>query len=552
MRSSAKRLWKDQSGAIAAVYALALPALIAVGGIAFDYARMAALDTELQNAADQAALAAVTQLDQSSSSCTNAVRAARTLITNKTVFANDANTAGTTVAIASQSANNACGNGTSDQIKFYSAYVSASSNTVTTDPLAARFVSVTVNPRKAVYALTPIVELLDSGDLRGTAVAGLGSAICKVPPVMFCSPDEPSTNTDVNLDFNANARIGRGMRLIGDGSYAPGNFGFLETNFGNGASNLLAALGWNSAPGDCAPTNGVSTKPGMSASVIDGLNTRFDIDANGNTCPTVNGVTGICSPSVNVRKDLVRGNSCGITGNGWDENDANDSNYQSRRYRPTSAATLASTVTPEIMGLPRDLCHAWSLTGDCTDAGGRIGNGQWDINAYWRSNYGSAYAGQVSSSTYGAQPNGYPTRYQVYRWEMDDLTRIGTPKNGQGGATAYSQPVANKCLATPNAPYGIVPSSNTVDRRRISAAVLNCKALGVSGSANNLQVVKWVELFLVEPSFDRTRCKSGSSCNDKYTDKKDVYVEIIGETSPGAAGSTGGQVVRRDKPYLIE
>jgi len=37
--------------------------LIAAGGIAFDYARLAAMDTELQQAADQAALAAVTQLD---------------------------------------------------------------------------------------------------------------------------------------------------------------------------------------------------------------------------------------------------------------------------------------------------------------------------------------------------------------------------------------------------------------------------------------------------------------------------------------------------------
>ena len=551
MRSSAKHLWSDQSGAIAAVYALALPALIAVGGIAFDYARMASLDTELQNAADQAALAAVTQLDQTATSCTRAVAAARTLITNKTLFANDGNASGINVAIADQSANTGCGNGTTDKIVFYSAYTSASSNTVTTSAAAAKFVSVTVNSRKAVYALTPIVAALDSGDMQGKAVAGLGSAICKVPPVMFCNPDEPTTNTNVNLDFDLNSRVGRGMRLIGDGSYAPGNFGFLETNFGNGASNLLAALGWNTAPGDCAQITGVSTKPGMSASVIDGLNTRFDIDANGNTCPTVNGVTGVCSPSVNVRKDLIRGNACGITGNGWEENDASNGNYQTRRYRPISATVLASSITPQIMGLPRDLCHAWSISGDCTDAGGRIGNGQWDINAYWRSHYGAAYAGQVSSTTYGAQPNGYPSRYQVYRWEIDDLSRIGTPKAGQGSKSAYSQPVAGTCLATPNAPYGIVPATNSVDRRRISAAVLNCKALGINGSANNLSVIKWVELFLVEPSFDRSKCKGGG-CSEKYTDKKDVYVEIIGETSAGGAGSTNGQVVRRDKPYLIE
>ena len=35
-----------------------------VGGLAFDYARMASLDTELQDAADQAALAAASQLDR--------------------------------------------------------------------------------------------------------------------------------------------------------------------------------------------------------------------------------------------------------------------------------------------------------------------------------------------------------------------------------------------------------------------------------------------------------------------------------------------------------
>ena len=47
---------------------LSLFALIGAGGIAFDYARLAALDTELQKAADQAALAAATQLDRADGS----------------------------------------------------------------------------------------------------------------------------------------------------------------------------------------------------------------------------------------------------------------------------------------------------------------------------------------------------------------------------------------------------------------------------------------------------------------------------------------------------
>jgi hypothetical protein len=84
-----------------------------------------------------------------------------------------------------------------------------------------------------------------------------------------------------------------------------------------------------------------------------------------------------------------------------------------------------------------------------------------------------------------------------------------------------------------------------VDRRRISAAVLNCTALGLHGHATNQPVLKWIDLFLVEPSFDR-----GTGGN-KRTDGTDVYVEIIGETSSGAAGSTAGQVVKRDTPYLV-
>ena len=69
---SGKRFWRNESGATAALYALALPALVAVAGVGFDYARLAGLDSELQNAADQAALAAVTQLDGQTGACARA------------------------------------------------------------------------------------------------------------------------------------------------------------------------------------------------------------------------------------------------------------------------------------------------------------------------------------------------------------------------------------------------------------------------------------------------------------------------------------------------
>ena len=63
MLRSIPGLFRSTSGAIAPTVALSLFALIATGGIAFDYARVASMDTELQQAADQAALAAATQLD---------------------------------------------------------------------------------------------------------------------------------------------------------------------------------------------------------------------------------------------------------------------------------------------------------------------------------------------------------------------------------------------------------------------------------------------------------------------------------------------------------
>ena len=57
---------------------------------------------------------------------------------------------------------------------------------------------------------------------------------------------------------------------------------------------------------------------------------------------------------------------------------------------------------------------------------------------------------------------------------------------------------------------------------------------------------------MVEPSETRKRCKSGSGCNVTYTEKFDVYVEIIGRTNIGGDNGSNLQTVRRDLPQLIE
>ena len=98
MWSYVRDLNRATEGAVAPTAALSLFALIAAGGIAFDYARLASLDTELQQAADQAALAAATQLDGTVNSRARADAAARQLVANLGLFANDSTNRALTIA----------------------------------------------------------------------------------------------------------------------------------------------------------------------------------------------------------------------------------------------------------------------------------------------------------------------------------------------------------------------------------------------------------------------------------------------------------------------
>ena len=547
-------LWRNESGATAALYALALPALVAVVGLGFDYAHLTSLDTELQNAADQAALAGATQLDRQSGAITRATSAAQGgLVENFTMMANDGKGSGIDVVTVS----------------FYSTQAAAEScgNTGKINPAAANadtsaaFICVTVETRTANYALTPIAGAL-RGSTSAKAAAGVGSALCRTPPLMMCNPEEPASG-DATADFNANAHIGKGFLVVqgGGGSWAPGNFGYLDTGIANGAPGVRAALGWLSPPGECVSQTGnstVDTEPGNMANVTDALNTRFDIYDN-QACPT--GGPG-CPASINSRKDVLRAanasgnNSCRLHNSGWTE-----PTNSAQRYEPLTNAPI--TTTPVSMGHPRDICHAISVK----DCGGNniFGDGFWDRDAYFRTHYlrttngsrGNAGTRWNSSDwqfntgltlSGGSRPN-RPTRYEVYLWEIqhagqviDGVEILGkAPPNATGNTLVdHGKPV---CSGSEGYGSGVTPSVTTADRRRISVAVVNCKAHGVRGNTTGVPVRRWMDVFLVQPSLDR---KSGR------TKKDEIYVEIIGETAAGSAGENAGTVIRRDVPYLLK
>jgi hypothetical protein len=140
------------------------------------------------------------------------------------------------------------------------------------------------------------------------------------------------------------------------------------------------------------------------------------------------------------------------------------------------------------------------------------------------------------------------TRFKVYQWEMANAGSIAingvtvlAPRAIGGGGNPPRSRGAPYCLAP-----GITPGGSVPDRRRISVAVANCSTAAnggtgpVNGNSTNVVVQKWIDVFLVEPSYNRARTNAG-----------DVYVEVIKETTASGDG-TAGQVIRRDKPYLIK
>lgn len=525
---------QNLEGAVAPTIALSLFGLIAAGGIAFDYARLASLDTELQNAADQAALAAATQLDGQSGACARAASAARNMLLNSTLMANDGSA--TAVTIADEPGCDAAG-----LIRFYEDL----DRTPATTDAEAKFVEIEVDPREAFYTLTPVVQAFSSGDVTGIALAGVHSAICKTPPVMICNPQETGGNTA----FDVSALIGKGIKLVsvgnGGGSWAPGNFGYLNTGGGsNGAPGLREALGWETPPGDCVQATGVDTKPGATVSVTDALNTRFDIYDSNVSCPT----GGTCGASINSVKDVARNanangnNACKLHNNGWNEGTA--ATAYGWGTLPSSATTaLPTTTTPSVMGHPPDMCHAvpGSVSGACA---GPIGDGAWDRDAYFRTNYGWSNAQWTGNTGLGTNAK----RSDVYQWEIAHRGQtiggkviLGSRIVSGNGASAFTSYGGPQCSSSQGYGSGVIPGTNTPDRRIISVAVVNCTANNVHGNSTDVPVKEWIDVFLVQPAINR-----GS-----VTNTGDIYVEVIGRTS-NATDEGAVQLVKKSVPYLIE
>jgi Flp pilus assembly protein TadG len=523
------RFARNTEGAVAPTVALSLVALLAAGGIAFDYARLAALDTELQNAADQATLAAASQLDKKVDACSRANAAAHTLVANRTLFANESSTASRAITLADEPTCDATGD-----IRFYQ---DAAKTTPADSYDNARFVEISVNARTAKYIFTPIVSAV-SGTVGATAFAGMGSAICKIPPLMICNP-APGTV------FNPADWVGKGLRLFeGTNSWSPGGFGYLNVGAVNsGSPDQRIALGMDSPNTNCVADAGVDVDTGVSASVLDALNVRFDIFTNGwprNTCWGSSG----CNPAANATKDLMRlkapsSASCGIGDAEWRLPPDAD------QYIATNAAGDDTDV--KFMGYPMDICH-YPAGGSCGTVNPRFGNGSWRRDIYFKTNHPSLSDSTGSNWQIATGLGATATRYDFYRWEQNiggkgnSNSRMPVPLgvnydfSGPNNDGTYQAHQEAYCKAP-----GLTAGGAQPDRRVIVAAVAdNCSEL--AGGSTAVEVGSWIEIFLVQPSIARPA--AGTAAND-------IYAEVIGGTDPTANGAVP-QVVVRDVPYLIE
>jgi Flp pilus assembly protein TadG len=503
MSGSGKGFWLNESGATAALYALALPALVAVAGVGFDYARLAGLDSELQNAADQAALAGVTQLDGKTNACSRAAAAASGLV-NRTLLANDG--AGLTIAVGNES-----GCDTAGVIRFWQ---DAAATTAATTDAEARFVEIVLGTRRANYALTPIVGAF-GGDIVAAAVAGMGGAICGTAALFYCNPTLPA-------NFNPDAYKGYGI-LVGTMS-GSGSWGYLQVPPSNNANGVEEVLAQDQPAVECRSTATTPTAlTGSATGLVRAINTRFDIFDNNivnNNQPCEN--LSDCSPAANVIKDVVRNNS-----NKWV--------LPTDQFVPAYSATYSPAASYDAdgligsMGLPRDLCHyaAWDGHG----CGSGLGSGALDIgNGQWaRAEYFNKYHLNHTPTNYTSM-----TRYETYKWEQANGRLADNNNVSAAPGTQYSMPVTTGA------------STSSFDRRVLTIALTRGSGGSCPGASNPAVVVHdWIDVFFVQPGVSG-RGNYPAGVNPNSSDP--IYMEIIGRSSNG---STGAQLTRRDVPYLV-
>ena len=459
-----RAFWNDTSGVILPYVTIMLLVIVGLSVLALDGARLMSVQTQLQNGADALALAGAAELDRLPDAETRARTAIARLLTNSTLFGPQASR---TIAVS--------------KIQFYSRLPASdatpmSAGRLATGPGNARFVSVTVRP---VTLPTILPAALFGGantiTAAASAVAGFDQVVCGVTPIYVCNPYEtPSMTYDQATEAlqHAAANPADQARLIrlrqydGNAPYVAADYGFLNSpTLGSDEASLIDSIAVV-RPAACFLQRGVNLRAGFVQSVREGFNVRFDIyeGAMSGRYDDSN-----YSPAPNVRKGY-HVNACAA-----------------RRGANWPIGSPPNHVT----GLPLD--RTWPIDS--------MGEGNWDFDTYWQVNH--ADSRPPPNLNGGAASNDdVPSRYRVYRYEIEQGRVADVSVGGESGAPAcYNGDL-----------------SGTPDRRILHAAVVNCQSLQLEGEVQfKVPVAAFAKLFLTLPLGSKT----------------DLYVELVGLVRPG-------------------
>ncbi len=478
-----RSLWRDRRGAAAIYVAISAPVLLGIGALSIDLGRLMSVNTELQSAADAAAMAGAAELDQTTGARDRARATAAGAVANLQTFA----TGGADVTIDTTD----CADPPVPPCIRFLKELPADDNTsikaqhVAASDQEARYIDVHVATRTVTNGLIRLVGGPAVAATSATAVAGYQYVICGIPLMFMCNPSEPAGNTDLDLPVDTALLEGKQMELFhqgGGGSLTPGDFGLVcpagtEKNNDCGGNSVRDALA--STVGHCAVL--VTTKPGATLSAVrTGINARFDYFTE--QAKSDNNIPWREQEKFTPAANVIQGGQMNV-GN-------------------ATRCEYTDLPATQALGMPRDQCH---LDDNCDVNGAiagnpRVGDGTWDYKEYFRINQGCNQSANPTCkpADWAGITGGTgwpPTRYEVYRYEIERLPEvIVTP--GQTIYDAGGNPVEttaenghSQCFqgTPPDIPgYNYYPAkvrdaTLLDDRRIVQFAVLNCNALAAGG-----------------------------------------------------------------------
>lgn len=455
MRKLFQKYKSDIAGSVAIWAVLTTPVLLGGLALSVDVSRMYNLEHELQIAADAFAKSGAAELDQRGDSIIRSTRAVENLVANAQKFGlgggGDVNVG--TIRFLHDLPDND--------------YEVPGPEFETTDPYKARYVEVEVSPESVqVLFSKKLADQISSVTLEASAIAGATGGVCGAAPLFVCNPYENSTTSIYEAMETAEFQ----RRLVqlkttnkNADQYGPGNFGFLDPYGSGDNSKIDDAIAISKPPICLNKAEGVNLETGNIASLRVALNTRFDI-YEGKFKKYAN--DPLYAPAQNVTKGYS-GGAC--------------------KMKPDSAA----------LGLPRDSCFA---TDSCSEMDGRMGGGDWDFVSYMEVNHNAANTVTINGTSYSLNytsrttvPVDPPSRYNVYRWEIDTGSIPGAVSYGTSSTPEEGTPTC----------HGSGANTAAIDRRIIYAAVMNCEAVeaayGMNGAKKNLPVETFVKVFVTEP-----------------------------------------------------